>query len=61
MTRKYDISGKFDLVDQEKYAWLKKNLSGDQFVISDDGFLISSYKVSFTDPAAELMYVLMWS
>jgi len=60
VTRKYDITDMSDRVDQEKYTWLKKNLSGDQFVISDEGFLISSYKVSFTNPAAELMYVLRW-
>jgi hypothetical protein len=61
MIRSYDITDIFDGVDREKYDWLKKTLKAEQFVIRDDGFLISSYVVTFTDPGAELMYVLRWS
>jgi hypothetical protein len=61
MSRKYDITDAFDRVDARIYAWLKNNLKEDQYKIVDDGFLISSYNLYFTDPSAETFYLLVWN
>ena len=60
MKRRYDITDIFDRIELERYNWLKETLNEDQYTIMDDGFLISSYTVTFTDPIAEMMYVLRW-
>jgi hypothetical protein len=61
MTRRYDITDVFDRVDPKRYSWLKDNLKEDQYKIVDDGFLISSYNLYFTDPIAETFYLLVWN
>lgn len=60
MKRRYDITDIFDRIELERYNWLKETLNEDQYTIMDDGFLISSYNVTFNDPIAEMMYVLRW-
>lgn len=60
MNRRYDITDVFDRIDKEIYQWLKDTLNEDQYTIFEDGFLISSYNVLFTDPIAEMMFVLRW-
>ena len=61
MKRKYDITDVWDRIDKERLDWLKTTLKEGQYNIIDDGFLISSYTLSFTDPGAETLYVLRWS
>lgn len=59
--KRYDITDVFDRIDREKLNWLKSTLKEDQYQIVDDGFLISSYNVRFSDPNAELFYILRWA
>jgi hypothetical protein len=61
VTRRYDITDGFDRVDLEKYKWLLTHLKDDQYRIVDDGHLISSYNLYFTDPSAETFYLLVWN
>jgi len=61
VTRRYDITDIFDRVDLEKYKWLLTHLKDDQYRIVDDGYLISSYNLYFTDSSAETFYLLVWN
>lgn len=58
---RYDITDVNDYVDAQIYTWLKETLTEDQYTIVNLGFLIDHYYVKFNDPAAETMYLLVWS
>lgn len=59
--KSYDITTSNDTLDLEKADWLRQSLTQAQYKISNDGFLIDSYTVTFSDPAAETAYLLRWT
>jgi hypothetical protein len=59
--KRYDVTTVDDGLDLEKADWLRDHLGGEQYRITNDGFLIDNYTVEFTDPRAETMYLLRWS
>lgn len=58
--KRYDVTTVDDRLDSEKADWLRTCLSKDQYRITNDGFLIDNYTVTFNDPAAETLYLLRW-
>ena len=59
--KKYDITDHRDMINVTIWEWLSTSLTKDQYNIGNAGFLIDSYYVQFTDPAAETLYLLRWS
>ena len=58
--KKYDITDHRDMVDDHKWEWLTTILKKDQYSITNDGYLIDAYYVTFNDPSAETLYLLRW-
>ena len=58
--KRYDVTTVDDRLDSEKADWLRTCLSKDQYRITNDGFLIDNYTVTFNDQAAESLYLLRW-
>lgn len=58
---RYDITTVGDTLNQEIADWLRSSLTKDQYSITNDGFLIDFYYVTFMDPAAEMLYLLRWT
>lgn len=55
----YDITGN-DCIDPERHTWLLDNLDPLQYEIYDRGFIYSEYVVRFTDPKAEIIFIMRW-
>lgn len=56
----YDVDDLTGNVRPDIYEWLNNTLQRCQYRIVDTGFLDNRYSVCFSDPAAELLYVLRW-